>query len=269
MSRNHRHMPDGVLTTARNIFACVPHVEFLSARWMRDVGIPGGPVRSIRFTVNAWGPTLHRRMLHWTTRLDPGPNPGIATPDITDDEAVGLAAALEAYVPTQAALAAWAAAEGIDEPMDAPAGASFGDVCHLHIDRRLADLMIANRGAQGAVVRILDLLECMTDELSDDLQAGASFEDGVTTLWMDEILGTRCRLDGDAVQIDADLPDTLIDAAVGRRLGDVVATGIASIDDAIITEAGPGSFADVRFGIAPDRIRIADHPVLRAAIPGG
>lgn len=294
MSRNARTMPMGVLARARAAVAHVPHVDILTAEWMRDISTPGGPIRSIRFNVDAWGPTLHGRRLRWTVASDPkiAMTLGLNTPDLSDDEALDLADSVSAYAPTQEALAAWAAREGIDQPINAAASGSFGtfaDLGHLRIDRRLLDLMVANRGASGAAIRLLDLIERMirsgegrsdthivTDELDDSLNAGASFtavnagaafDEVFTTLWVEERLGARGQMVGDTLEIDETLPDTLLKACAGRRLGEVVSTGVASLDDAVILSAIRGSFNDSRFKLVADDVRIDEQQALCTSIP--
>jgi hypothetical protein len=85
-------------------------------------------------------------------------------------------------------------------------------------------------------------------------------------------IGRACY-DGTVIQLNGPVPDTIMAAAAGRRLGDVVRTGIASIDDRRILSFGdawsdPFGFTtwhtgmDLEIQLSPDHVRLGDIPRL-------
>ena len=278
-----RTMPAEVLRTARAAVDHIPGLRIDSARWYRMLKVTGAQSAECGITLDAWGwgPTLHARHRRWNL-IQPVPEGRTASDGpITDEQAIALAVRTATWALSQDTLAAWAASEGIETPLDQPDAATFDDLRHLSIDRRLLDLMIANRSVRGVAAHLLDMLPRIVksgeggeetieaDELDSERQGAANVVGGRGVLWFDEQLGARGQYDGTALEIDAEIPETVLAAAVGRRLGDLIATGVPSLDASVVEVATVGSFADVRLEFAPDLIRIGDVADLREHLPGG
>lgn len=80
------------------------------------------------------------------------------------------------------------------------------------------------------------------------------------------LIGTACY-SGDCLFVWQLLPQTLCAGVVGRRLGDVVATGISRLDGRLILKANACTenywppTAATRFKISPDLIELGSRPV--------
>ena len=84
----------------------------------------------------------------------------------------------------------------------------------------------------------------------------------------------RACYDGTVLQLNGSMPATIMLAAPGRRLGDVVSTGIASIDDRLIVDfahagCGPQEMTtwdtgmELEIWLSPDQVRLGDAPLLQ------
>jgi hypothetical protein len=276
-------MPTDVLETARASVAHIPGLTIEAAHWYRMMtltGMTSGEI-GISLDITGWGPTLHARRRRWDI-LHPAATGGAQSAGpITDAQAVALAAKTTRHALSQETIAAWAMMEDIETPLDQPDAAEYGDLAHLSIDRRLLDVMVANRGIRGVAARLLDMLPRIVrsseggeeaveaDELDAELQGAANIVGGRGVLWFEEPVGATGQYDGMALEIEAAIPATVLAVAVGRRLGDIIATGIPSLDASVIEVVAEGSFADLRFEFAPDLVRIENIAELREHLPGG
>lgn len=75
----------------------------------------------------------------------------------------------------------------------------------------------------------------------------------------------KCELRHDVFATEATLPDTILTAALGRRLGELVATGVPTLDRRRIVSADQGD-GSVSFTLEPDLITISE--AMRSFAPG-
>ena len=221
---------------------------------------------------DGWGPAFHVRRM-------------TVHRSITGTSGAALeaeAAALLRLTASQRLLSHRAAVLGIAVPLDIPRHVGWavadGTVLatlfgHVMADRALLDAIVAHHGRDAAAAELHDHMHglCAVDGHLEDWAAGdgagtIAHPDGIPTYWRRTPVGTRgADHDGSAFRMPERLPDTVLRAAVGRPLGRVVATGIASLDAAIVTEAehlpddSDGMVCE--FTLRPDAVRLADHPV--------
>ena len=76
--------------------------------------------------------------------------------------------------------------------------------------------------------------------------------------------GSTASLNGNVVSVASPLPETLLTASIGRRLGELVATGIPALDERRIIDAGVDCGV-TSITLQPDLITIGEALRLRAA----
>lgn len=203
---------------------------------------------------------------------------GTTLEDIADDDGHAVMADCEAdmegllteamapLMATQRILSAHAGTVGVTAPME-PCPRMPLD--HLRIDADVLEAWLASRPAMS-IVR--DIRATMMDRLSmdnwhkaiDDLSV-EMVDDGPMIVHRAMISRTpECVFDGRTMEIDQDLPDTILEMVVGRALGELVATGHAGIDDRMINGIEDTS-RGYEIAVTPRPVRIGDHPEMAAA----
>lgn len=215
-------------------------------------------------TAMGWGSTLNRRRLitrHQLHTSDP------AVPGQPDPRHVSLAAAKLA---PRLAVQASRHAAALHHGLAARSGAALDPTAML-IDRTLARLL-SERGVKlghvvgwhrGQSTEQPDAHGSMSKiDYHSRSRTRVHLEPGTTTPVLDmeiELAGAphRTRYSGDILTIEAALPATLLIAAVGRRLGALIGTRIATLDDRIVEDVAD-SPEGVRILLRPDRVTIAE-----------
>lgn len=90
---------------------------------------------------------------------------------------------------------------------------------------------------------------------------GTDPDDGDAVLFAETQIGRpggpAAALYNRTVLVDARIPETALTAAIGRRLGDVVETGVDHLDERVIEDARLHRDRQSRFTLARDRITVA------------
>lgn len=247
------------------LFDNVPHACIIQADWTE----PGAwPHFSARLRVQGWGPSLHEAT--YDARKD----------FVSEDEL--LAGILEFAAEIggeQVLLAEIAAKAGITRPMPHPCTndpvrqvttADVAGVAHLWIERVLIDALIQADGVNGAAIAIIHSLDnLLRSSQTEGLCLRASGD-------LVELRGERCvferthmiggpmlaSLHGRMLDLRARIPETVLDAAIGKPLSILVETRIPSLDAASLESTTTYSDAGLQLRVQSDLVRIGDHPGL-------
>jgi hypothetical protein len=174
------------------------------------------------------------------------------------------------------------------EPMPRPVDADGVDLSPLRIDRCLADLLVLRHGADQAVamlaatvVKALASDSSHTEDVLETAEGGVTAYMGVPQVWKCVTIAEGRRdaivdngdapaggavYDGTWVTVGDELPEIIVEAAAGRRLAELVETGIPGFDGAVIKEAFHDGEGGTSFELPADDVRIADHPELGPAL---
>ena len=153
--------------------------------------------------------------------------------------------------------------------------AAFG---RIRADRTLLDAIIVLYGRIEATARLHGDLAALCacagrlDEPSvqKDHHGTIDHHDGEAVWWRWIPVGdSGARYDGDSFCLAERLPDTVLKAAVNGPLGRVVATGMPSLDAALVigAESHPLAGTGCSFTLRSDLVRIADHRICSDAPP--
>jgi len=258
------------------------------------------PLLSLR--VAGYGPSLHERDIHWRQDLGHAirragmitqgvavidadrliGQPHVATPDLlhhmdgyTIDEIVAACSAvLDPVVDLQRKFAATAAGLGLDAPIPVPSKADDTPIGHIAMSVPLIDALVARYGAAEAA-RVLTnhvhrIVRTDRNRHDDRIMMGGGAKSGFSLTGYDGVpamivttIVNGMAWDGEALVSYAGMPETVMAAAVGRRVGDVAQTGVPQVDDVVIVEVfadrdGDGDMATV-FLVDTPSMPIGDH----------
>lgn len=292
-----------LLETAQAALADIPHADVVPHSFSMQWRTHTPPVLEMR--VEGWGPTLHRRQLVWRQNLGAAVlaleehEAGIDAYDfgaslidhltIDDDRfhhhmdaftieriAAAFDHVLASVVDVQRRLAAAAAARGIDAPLSRPISASEMRIDQLDISAALAACLVARRGPAATVADLRGNVRQSEDNGHHDDRIeivgapGGGFVHGACLVGTSPRLWTKVQagpvvFDGDTVELDRMIPATVLAAAVGRRVGDVVETGVAALDALVVRDVHHNeSIEACDLMVEPDVVRIHDIAALRA-----
>lgn len=252
----------------------VPHARFSETGWTE----PGGwPHYSACLTVSGWGPSLHQ------TRY-------VCNKDFTSEDELmeGVLDFAKDIAKDQALLARIAAKAGIRSPLARPA---FGtnnpitqmreltaddgkNIAHLHIARVLADAMVQDHGPQKAAQEIVYHIDTLL--LNDQRENLGLYANGVSVNLTDNQCVFEClhlmggpymaSLRGITLDVRAQLPETVLDASLGKPLSKLIETGIPSLDTATLLATSNYGKDGLQLIVDSDFVRIGDHPGLAQGI---
>lgn len=194
--------------------------------------------------------------------------------------AQAFAHVLDGVVDVQRHLAAHAAGIGIEAPLPHPRTALHATIGHIHVSNALVQHLLATHDAGFVVAQLRSLVtDCVRQDMGTgddriDLSSrpGAGFDrgadaSGVTPhIWRKAKVGP-VEFDGTTVELPAVLPESVMTAAIGRPVGDVVATGLPALDALIVRDVYVDADIDAcELAVEPDIVRIDRIPALRALL---
>jgi len=181
----------------------------------------------VDLVVQGWSPSLHAHRMRWGTKT--------SEVGSTDDQVAAALGGLAAELDNQRARIARAAKLGIDKPL--PAG-DHAPIYHMRIDEGLAALML-ERDADferfmRTIRRSVSTLNAMSSSGWHDSLVGDDSIDG--DRWSRRVeLAPGVGYDGRQLEIqNVALPDSIISAAAGRLLGEVVEVPSAIADHVVV-----------------------------------
>jgi hypothetical protein len=200
-----------------------------------------------------------------------------------DRLAQAFAHVLVGVVDVQRRLAAHAASLGIEAPLPHPRTALHATIGHLHVSEALVQHLLATHDPGFVVAQLRSLVtDCVRQDMGtrDDRidlssRAGAGFDHGADAsgatphIWRKAKIGP-VEFDGTTVELPAVLPDSVMAAAIGRPVGDVVATGLPALDALIVRDVYVDAAIDAcDLTVEPDLVRIDRITALRAHLGPG
>jgi len=177
--------------------------------------------------VAGWSPSLHQATMHWSAK---------DTPDATGEQRVeDILSCVKWQMTLQQRFLDWGLARGIAAPLPIPGLTSSDkiEVGHLSMDHGLASLL----HAEGTDILTFARETVYNLNQESDGRNSALFNDeGIEDLVIHSLVkvGDHIFYDGRALWINQDVPDTILAAVVGRRLGEVAEVP-AIIADHLIT----------------------------------
>ena len=152
---------------------------------------------------------------------------------------------------------------------------------HLDTHRPLLDACVQAYGVTAAVDTMVAALERSLSEdsgRSDDAlaasdgHAGIDLLDGRPTLWWLHLFerpdrkGPSVTFSGSTLYAPIDLPETASTSAVGRKVGDLVSTGVATLDGMTVEDVSDSSVTGVIFDLIHDLVPVMAHTEAAAEI---
>lgn len=205
-----------------------------------------------------------------------------------EDCADALRTCLETVADVQRVLVRHAASHDITQPLlrfyaESPdrTTSSLRMLRHLDTHLSLIDACIQAYGVAATVDTMIAALERSLAEdagSSDDAltasdgHAGVDLLDGRPTLWWLHLFerpdrkGPSVTFSGSTLYAPIDLPETASTSAVGRKVGDLVSTGVATLDRMTVEDVSDSSVTGVIFDLIQDPAPVMAHPEAAAEI---
>lgn len=263
----------------RRLSGRVQGLTFDEGTWRSPV--PGTGLVEASVACRGWSPLFHRVRFDAAIRVD------VDAVSTEDDMVVSgaLASGLDPYLEVQRGIARAASAHGIPAPLSLPGSTSSREAAHVMICAGLLRAM----DDDGALPHIAERIAVVTNGSFES--PGRRFMRHVSstdfallsmlhlddadrpTLSMPHERATAGRTTiafcGHRVIVPASLPDSTLAHAVGRRLRDVVVTGVAPYDDARIlstslNERHGGGAPGIGFEVDTPLVRLGDRFGARA-----
>lgn len=174
----------------------------------------------------------------------------------------------------QGAYARTAAGLGIGAPLGVTNDFRETRTAHIRMARPLIDVLIAQKGPQRAADDIRKLVyEAVQLDRSnaDDAISNGTLSPpvaqvtgymGEPVLWIGtDVLGMA--YDGSFLSLPLKLPETIETAAPGRRVGEIVETGVPSLDASVITHVATDDEGNTEFELKGDEMPLGEHAEMR------
>lgn len=173
-------------------------------------------VHDYNVTVHGWSSSLHLHCMNWQAKVR------VNQPDVLI--ARDVLAAFSRHIEAQERRCEQGIAMGIATPLNTDLAKAAVPVGHMMIDGALARLMVTNR-PRPLIDQIADSVASLhRTDLGSGVEDGIYSDDRITgrTFSCLEQVGEGVYFDGYSLNIRDQLPETVKDAASGRRLGDLV-----------------------------------------------
>ena len=266
-------LTDGETAVLDGLIGDIAGLTLTGAKRMSWRHATGVDLEGVDLTFDGWGPTLHLRRRTSRVRNHPG--------DVGLDRAIVAHFGIRAD--RQRELQRTADGLGIPSPMPIPNRVHAHDMGHLRIDRMHGSLLVDRLGARQAVEHLANTLERMFIDEDDDEQMICSttmvaggplgtvlLRDGHPLFEMRTPLDEKGSfiLDGETLEMPGwSIPDTLMAACAGRRLGEVARTGEPLLDGRIVAAARSGMAGGTSLDLVRDTVRIDRHDGLAEGLP--
>lgn len=245
------------------IMDAVPHVS-ASANWAKWQNKPDYDV-TIR--INGWGPSLHEAAFNNVRKY--------AT---EKDMLASIEGFAQRLADEQSTIVAAAKRFGLEQPLILPYLDNYNKplnakdvetVSRLSMERAFIDVMIQKQGANGAaddIIREFYRLMRHTQSESFVIHGGGSWLellDGHSMFGMKYSIGgpADAILVGSALSLVAQLPETVLNAAIGKPLGQLVETRLAPLDNANIVSTATHAHT-LTLTTESDPVILSEHPGL-------
>jgi hypothetical protein len=243
--------------------------------------VPGTGLVEASVACCGWSPLFHRVSFDAAIRVD------VDAASAEDDMIVAgaLASGLDPYLEVQRGIARAALAHGIPAPLSLPGSTSSREASHVmmcagllramdddgalpNIAERIA--VVTNGSFESPGTRLMRHASSTTFAVFSTLHLDDAGRPTLSMLHERSTRGqTAIAFHGRWVIVPASLPDSTLAHAVGRRLRDVVVTGVAPYDDARILstsaiEKHGGGEPGIGFEVDTPLVRLGDRFGARA-----